>query len=237
MNQPTIYVLGAAVMLASCSPKFYVPNTQNVPLIREKGEVDLTLSGNGNQVEFQGAYGVSNAFAVQLNGGAFIPSDLDNGNGGSGKFVEVGGGVFKQLSDHVVFETYGIVGLGSFENHLPSTIADSPLTTGDISASFIRLGVQPNLGYRSKYFTAAISSRFSNVSYNNLRGALYFDGKDQVAYLNANKSNFFIEPALTLRGGSEKIKLQVQYVYSVNASNSDFPRDDSMFTVGLGLHF
>ena len=111
-------------MLASCSPKFYVPNTQNVPLIREKGEVDLTLSGNGNQVEFQGAYGVSNAFAVQLNGGAFIPSDLDNGNGGSGKFVEVGGGIFKQMSDHVIFETYGIVGLGSFENHLPSTIAD-----------------------------------------------------------------------------------------------------------------
>ena len=34
--------------------KYYVPNTQNVPLISERGETNLTLSGNGNQVEFQG---------------------------------------------------------------------------------------------------------------------------------------------------------------------------------------
>ena len=43
-----------------------MPNTQNVPLISERGETNLTLSGNGNQVEFQGAYGVSDKMAFEM---------------------------------------------------------------------------------------------------------------------------------------------------------------------------
>lgn len=56
------------LVLASCSPKFYTPNTQNVPLLTEKGETNLTLAGNTNQVEFQGAYAVTQHFALQANG-------------------------------------------------------------------------------------------------------------------------------------------------------------------------
>lgn len=95
---------------ASCNPKFYTPNTQNVPLISEKGETNLTLSGNANQVEFQGAYGVSENFALKANGGLFIPSDLDNGNGGSGKFLEFGGGYFKPMNNNLVLELIQLSG-------------------------------------------------------------------------------------------------------------------------------
>ena len=65
---------------ASCSPIYYTPNTQNVPLISQKGETNLTLSGNANQIEFQGAYGIAENIAIKANGGLFIPSDLDNGD-------------------------------------------------------------------------------------------------------------------------------------------------------------
>jgi len=232
-----LLVVGFGFGFASCSPKFYSPNTQNVPLISEKGETNLTLSGNGNQVEFQGAYGITENIAIQANGGLFIPVNLDNGNGGSGKFIEIGGGYFNPISKNWVFETYGILGIGSFENHLPTTKNDYPLTNGDISANILRVGVQPNFGYKSKYFSAAVSSRFVNLFYNNIKGNLKFENKNQQDYLNENSSNFLVEPAITLKGGFERLKLQVQYGYSINLSNNDFKQDKPYITLGVNFNF
>lgn len=223
-------------LITGCNPKFYSPNTQNVPLISEKGETNLTLSANGNQVEFQGAYGVTESFAIQANGGLFIPSDLDNGSGGSGKFFEAGAGYYTPVSDNFVFETYGLIGFGNVENHFPST-DNTPPSKGDISANIIRFGIQPNFGYKSKYFSAAVSTRFVNLMYNNIDGDLIFDGENQMDYLENNKSNFLIEPALTLRGGMERLKLQLQIGYSLNVSNSDFKQDKTSMTLGLNFNF
>lgn len=221
--------------LASCNPKYYTPNTQNVPLMSQKGETNLTLTGNGNQVEFQGAYAATQDIAVIANGGLFIPADLDNGNGGSGKFVELGAGYFKPVAQNWVFETYGILGFGSVENHLPSTKDANPQTSGDISANIVRIGIQPNFGYKSKHFSAAISSRLVNLSYSNIKGDLIYEGEQQTAYLDKNSSNFLLEPALTIRGGLERIKLQMQLGYSLNLSNNDFRQDDSFLTLGLNF--
>lgn len=236
-NLKKLLILFLGIGLMSCNPKFYTPNTQNVPLISEKGETNLTLSGNGNQVEFQGAYGVSENIAIKANGGLFIPADLDNGDGGSGKFLEFGGGYFKPLGSNFVFETYAIIGFGTVENHFPSTTSGNPLTNGDLSANILRLGIQPNFGYKSKHFSAAVSSRFVNLSYNKIEGDLIYENVNQSAYLNDNASNFLIEPALTLRGGFENLKLQVQYGYSFNISNSDFRQDDQFLTIGLNFNF
>lgn len=175
--------------------------------------------------------------AIMANGGLFIPSDLDNGNGGSGKFFEVGAGYFQPIEENFVFETYGIIGFGGVENHLPSTRDDHPSTKGDISANIFRIGIQPNFGYKSKYFSAAISSRIVNLSYSNIKGDLIFENENQLNYLKNNSSNFLIEPALTIKGGLEKVKLQVQYGFSLNLSNSDFKQDKSFLTIGLNFNF
>ncbi len=228
---------GFGFALSSCSPKYYTPNTQNVPLISNKGEKQLTLSGNFNQVEFQGAYGIANSIAVKANGGLYTPADLNNGDGGSGKFIEFGGGYFKPISVNWIFEAYGIFGFGTVENHLPSTMNNYPMTKGDISANIFRVGVQPNFGYKSKYFSAAVSSRIVNLSYSNIKGDLIYHDVNQPSYLNDNSSNFLVEPAITLRGGFEKIKLQLQYGYSLNLSNSNFRQDNSFMTIGLNFNF
>lgn len=230
---PFLLLLG----LSACSPKYYIPNTQNVPLISEKGETNLTLAGNDHQVSIHGAYGVANGFAITLNGGLAIPKEEDNGNRGSGNFAELGLGYFKSFGEYWVFEAYGIGGIGSVENRMPSTIEDYPNTKGEINANMLRLGVQPNFGFKSTYFSAAVSSRFVNVSYSKIRGDLMYSNESQVDYLNRNSSNFLIEPALTLRGGLEKIKLQVQTGYSINVTNSNFRQDHLFFTVGLNAHF
>ena len=226
-----------AVIISSCNPKYYSPNTQNVPLLVSKGDGGLSVAGNGDRVEFQGSYGVSEQVGLQVNGGLFIPKDLDNGNGGSGNFVEGGIGYFKPMRNGIVFETYGLLGFGSFENHLPSTFITNPNIKGDISANLIRIGIQPSFGYKSKNIEAAISSRFASLNYSSIKGDLIFDNVNQATYLTDNKSNFVIEPAFTLRGGSEKIKLQLQLGFSFNSSNSDFRQDKSFGTVGLNYSF
>lgn len=234
------HILFLALMLAimaGCSPKYYTANTQNVPLISEKGETNLTLSGNDSQVEFQGAYGVGSHVAIQANAGLFIPSDLDNGDGGSGKFFEAGVGYFTPVSERFVFELYGLAGAGSVENHLPSTADASPGTEGDISANIFRYGIQPNFGYKSKYFSAAVSSRFVNLRYSNIDGDLVYNDEDAADYLRENNSHFLIEPALTVRAGLDKIKLQLQVGYSWNVTNENFRQDKEFITLGLNFNF
>lgn len=232
-----LFALVGGCLLYSCSPKYYIPNTQNVPFLTEKGETNLTVAGNANQVEVQGAYAITNGLAVKANGGLFIPSDEDNGNGGSGKFVELGLGYFKPLEHNFVFEAYGIAGIGSVENHFPSTVADYPQTSGEISATVMRYGLQTNFGYKRKHFTGGLSSRFVHLNYSNIDGNLIFDNTEQTEYLRDNRSHFLIEPALTIRAGFEKFKLQAQYGYSFNLSNSEFKQDNAFVTLGLNFNF
>lgn len=236
-NQYFTIILFGGLALSSCSPQYYATNTQNVPLISHKGETNLTFGGNSNQIEFQGAYGVTNGFAIKANGGFFVPQNLDNGDGGSGNFVELGGGYFKPLANNFVFETYGIVGVGSMENHFPSTVEDNPQTEGKISATIFRYGIQPNFGWKTKYFSAAVSSRFVNLHFTNIEGDLIYNGENQVNYLNDHSSNFLIEPALTLKGGIEKLKLQLQFGRSFNLSSENFKQGKEFMTIGLNFNF
>jgi len=135
-----------------------------------------------------------------------------------------------------VFETYGLFGLGSVENHFPSATT-ATINSGKISANLMRYGIQPVIGYKSKYFSVAGSARVVNLNYSNISGDLIYQNEDQRTYLENHKSNFLIEPALTLRGGIEKVKIQLQFVKSLNLSYSDFKQDSEMMTVGLNFKF
>lgn len=221
------------LVMAACSPKYYVPNTHNVPLLEEKGQINLAVHGNANQLDVQAAAGLSSNIGLMVNGGFFFPKDDNNGNGGSGKLGEVGLGYFTKIGDYMVFETYGLLGFGSVENDFPSTLPGNPSTTGIINANIFRAGIQPNIGYTSQYFSAAVSARFVSLNYSNIRGSLIFNGVDQLTYLENHKSSFLVEPALTVRAGLENIKLQAQLSGSWNLSHNDFPQENALLTLGL----
>lgn len=222
-----------SLLIAACSPKYYVPNTHNVPLLEEKGQINLAVHGNVNQLDVQGAAGLSSNIGLMVNAGFFFPADDDNGNGGSGKLGEVGLGYFTKIGEYMVFETYGILGFGTVENNFPSTVTGNPGTSGTINANIFRAGIQPNIGYTSKYFSAAVSARFVSLNYSNIKGSLIFDGVDQFAYLENHKSSFLVEPALTVRAGLENIKLQAQLSGSWNLSHNNFPQENALLSLGL----
>jgi len=227
-----ICIVGAIVSFCACNPKYYVPNTQNVPLFTERGQVSLTAVGNGNQVEFQGAYAVTDRVGIMANTAFYHPKDDGNGNGGSGKLLEAGLGYYKPLTDHLVFETYGLLGFGDFENHFPTANAGNP---GKISGKLSRFGLQPAIGYKTEVFSVALSSRLSSLHYGEPDGNLVFDNVDQIAYLKDNNSFLLLEPALTLRAGLRKVKLQVQLTRGFNLTDKDFRQDESLLTLGVNF--
>ncbi len=230
---------GALLLIVSvgCSPKFYVPNTQNVPMISEKGQASVSLAANGNQGEFQAAYGISSAVALQVNAGIVRPREEDNGDGGSGQLFEGGLGYYRNVSPTVLFDIYALAGFGKMKNDFPSTLAASPNTTGKIEADILRFGVQPSLSVHRRHFSLSGSARISSLRYSNIQGNLIFGGVNQVTYLTDNKTSVLIEPGVTLRLGSEKFKLQVQVARSINLTTSDFKQDESLATVGIHYRF
>lgn len=239
MRYPQQLALPSAllILLSGCTATYYIPNTQNVPVIDAKGATSVSLAGNGDQVEFQAAYGITDALAIQANGAWYIPHDEDNGNGGSGSLYEGGIGYYKNLSERWLFDTYALVGAGRLENHFPSTLPDPLGNTGKIEAKALRYGLQPSITYHTPNFSVSGSVRAMQLSYSEINGSLYLENRVQQDYLADNSNNFLLEPALTIRAGVERVKLQVQLLQSLNLSNSDFKQSNTLLSVGLNFHF
>lgn len=232
------------VLLVACSPVYYAPSTQHVPLLTEEEEFTVAGGYSGSSsadgATINSAYAFDSNWALMANGSIFLAGDSkDNSSTGSGGHLEAGAGYFTEVSDKLVFETYGLIGFGGMNNRFPLTVQDYPETTGEIKANVLSLALQPSFGFKSKYFEAAISFRTGMVNYSNIRGSLMMQNEDQDAvgsqqeYLEDNKSNFLFEPALTIRGGLEFLKLEAQTGGSLNLTNQEFPQDPSWITIGL----
>lgn len=235
MKKNTIigYTAIFALTVCSCSPIYYSGSTQNVAMLEEQGSFRAGASGNDSRGGGEFSYAVTDHFGVLGNGTVYFPKDDDNGNGGSGSRFEFGGLYYTKLGEKMRFETNAIVGFGNVENHFPATAVDYPGTNGKISANIFSYGIQPALGFSSKYFQMAFSCKLFGLNYNGISGNLIYQGENQQQYLADNKSNFMVEPALTLRGGFEFLKLQLQFGRSLNMTNSSFKMDDNFMTVGL----
>lgn len=197
-------------------------------MISEKGETSITVAGKGGMYELQGGYGLTGNVALVASGSIYAPKSMDNGNGGSGTLFEVGAGYYNPLPSNLLFDVYGLVGFGSMKNQFPEK-------DEKISAGAFRVGIQPGFGYKHQYFSVSLNPKIAYLNFSGINGTLVYDGVDQVQYLKDNKNNFLLEPAITVRGGLEKVKLQIQYGYSFNLTNPDFKQDKHIVTVGLNF--
>lgn len=237
MRHFTIKLMVAITILgfASCSPVYYGPNTQNVPLLSHAGEYNIGVSGNSQVLEFQGSVSPINHLGLQLNGTWYITEKSDSGDRGAGYFTDAGIGFYQAFgpNDILVFETYVIGGIGGVRNTFSQRYDGN--TYGSIYSNMSRYGLQPAFGVKWKYMDAIVSARFVGLSYFNTSGNLVYNNQSQRNYLDMNRHAFLIEPAFTLRAGPDFLKAQLQLGGSFNMSNSNFYQRTSLLTIGLVL--
>lgn len=227
------------ILALGCSPNYYVPNSQNIPIMQSKHQTNLGIGFNGSEYtkgfEIQAAHAITNHFAIQVNGdwvkkaeNSYLddaPEDLKV----KGQMLEIGAGYFKNLSSNFVFETYGLFCFGKMELENNSSGIDN------FSAKFNRFGIQPSLSYTRKHFSTSLSSRLFHLKYKDINGnssSGYFDPND----LKTNNAYWLLEPAITIQFGWENLKLQLQYVYSHNLTNPSFEQEREIFSLGLKLN-
>lgn len=246
----TLFIM-YTVLFYSCSPNFYVPNQQHVPGFTSQGQTKLSASlvlNPDNDVkggDVQLAHSITDRTAIlfnvnkyygynkssQFHGFPFGSNNYDLG--GSGHALEVGYGYFKANDSRVITEVYGFASLASFCNN--THLGD---LNGNFKGKFTRLAIQPSITYKTKYFEAALSSRINHLHYYKIRGQ--YELYDEL--LENTPDNFFFEPAITLRIGFNRVKLQLQYQYSywlnsnkLNENNNEvkYPFTKMNFTLGL----
>lgn len=206
-------LLFLTILTLGCSPKYYVPNSQNIPIMKVKGQTNLGFGYNKSEytggLEIQAAHAITNHFALQLNGDWVNNNSGDDSYKGKGRMLEIGGGYFKNIAPHFVFETYGLFCFGNFElkKYTDQNGSDN------FSAKFNRIGIQPSLSYSRKNYSFSFSSRLAHLKYKNIHGGENTPDFDP-NYLRTNNTHWLLEPALTIQAGTENLKFQLQYVYS-----------------------
>lgn len=240
-----LILFSVVLLFASCSPKYYVPNTQNVPILTKKGEAKITAAFNGNiiqasdldKVDLLSAYAVSDKVGVQLNvgtTGSSFSSDLDERLSGRVFNLESGIGYNTKIDEDFYFECYAIAGWNKLR-HSSQTV-DSSNQVSHLSATYRTLALQPAIAYKNKHISIIISSKINGVNYYDVSGDIEFEGESQSDYLKEYSSHIMLEPAITFRSGTDKLQFQMQWIRSYNYSHLDFRQQHTMFTVGAILN-
>jgi len=229
--------------LPGCLPYYYAPNSHNIPMFRQKGEVRIeAATGMGSLTsgaEFKGAYAAGNHTGLIFNtffnnGEGFLARTFEVSNDKArGNLVEGGMGYFTNFgNEKFIFETYGGIGGGKIKNYYRDfqTLNN---TEGSSLINYSRYFIQPSLGLVTNYIDFIISARFAGLSLNTIRtdGGVTRDLEE----LNRNKSMFLVEPAVTLRFGWKPVKFQLQLVLSDDLN--DFPLAKEFRYLNLGVIF
>ena len=210
----------AAVVQCSCTHYYYVANVQNVPMLQEKN--DLQVSGffggwdESKCIELQTAFAPAENFGVLANFMTAWGGNVSERDYGKGSCFDLGMGYFKPVNETLIFEIYSGIGGGSqiheFEelSYNPGTGGIDSHYAGSARLSSSRFFIQPSLGIKSEGFEAAVSFRASRLSYPGVTNS-YYD--EELGHIG-DKPHYFIEPALTLRAVWNNIKLQGQISYT-----------------------
>jgi len=242
-----LLTISGCIMLSatSCVHYYYAPNSNNVPLFKEKNEMriqaqystvgpvsDYTDAIGG--FEIQSAYAVGNHTAVQLN---FLHANYDDEYGsGDGNYIEAAAGYFRPSVDkHWIFETYAGLGTGSVNS---TYIMD--YNSQDAKTSITKFFIQPSFGYTSDYFSMAFSSKFSLVNFGVTSSSLTKENNptdyDYVESFKKGKPYFWWEPGIMIRAGFKNVQAVTQIIYSVQG-NSGLPFCNLNYSLGIVLPF
>jgi hypothetical protein len=229
---------------SSCSAVLYSPTTQNVPLFKEKGEVNIGAGIIGtpdeNGFDIKTAVAVDSSLAVAFSYNSFkggSKSSTDRWDSRA-KYLEAAIGKFGSAKQGPwVYEAFLGLGYASIKHEKSSQSLRGP--KDEIRTKFIKPYIQPSFGIRSKFIDFAVTPRIAMVSY--LSDRVNIADKEQAASANEffdnKKTSIVFEPGATLRLGVRNFKLQFQYVYTSFSYNSSSSLTYYDHIVSVGINF
>jgi hypothetical protein len=207
-----LYLVVISLLFSSCAT-LYLPNSANVPLHKEKDELQLHADVGMTGVNLQSSYSVTNHVMIALNGFLYDSKERDN-DFTKNRVIETAAGYFKTFDNNIlVFE--GQVGYGIAFAEDKESQSSLPI---HIKTNYQKLFLQPSIGVRTDYFDAAFTPRFSMLNYFNFR---------DIITASENRNIYpgilpYFEPIITVRGGYKFIKIQIQTGFSL-ALNTKHP--------------
>ena len=238
-------LIGLNYLQSSCSRYYYQPNAVNAPMMKEKGDLKIGISGttssgdlNGTNtsssiLNLQTAYSPIQYLGLMVNYSnynySFGEEDPSKGDvdANAGLFEGGVGGYYPIINREsgfgLIADTY--VGYGGGK------------LSSDVNMNFNRLFIQPGINVTFPYFDIGLATRISGIKYSN------FDAHGMSPeYISqqglteiTQKRHYFFEPALTLRAGYKFIKAELQVVGSTPMNELDWESNGTVVT--FGIHF
>lgn len=217
------------IILAGCTPNFYAPNMQNVPLMDEALEANATFGLqrglHSRGLNLQAAFSPFNHVGLMFNYQGLWSNYQDQENNfwtgqsieeegeTKGNLLGIGLGFYLPVKNEFVFEIYTGMGWGNQKFKSNGFLNYNATLRAELSDK--RYFLQPAFGWLiNEHFELGFSNRFYLLNYHSL--TMKVGDELTLDELTAFKNNpsIFIEPAVTMRVGGENIKFQYQVCYS-----------------------
>ena len=235
----TLLAFSSLLFLSGCVST-YMPNTPNVPMFTEQGELSagghVSLKGN---ITFNTAYAVSDHFAVMLNG-SMLNSErrkMDFRH----NLIEAGAGYFTTFgaNNNRVLEIYGGVGGGSSDRTEKDEHKDGTPNNLRREANFSKYLVQVNFSSKKKKSLRLLNREFP-LNYGTALRASYLNMSEHKLNGIAQplEDNIFLEPIfytrLTL---NPSVQLQYTSGTTIGLKNRDaLTAAYSVFSAGFVIN-
>ena len=226
-------LISVVLGMSACAP-VYVPNSANIPLIKEKGEVKANFSVGSHGLDISAGLGVTDKIGV-IGGASFnaietpTPQDSITIDNHSHNFYEFGVGRFLKFNEKGLFEIYAGGGFGNSVNR--SNFFDDNLGKMLWEYNYYKFFIQPSIGVVTRNFEAAFTMRANYVMFSEFKSG-------ENTHASAD-NNLFIEPIVTTKVGGEGFKFILQLGLSFPAVQNPIPIDEDFhkpFLISMGFN-
>ena len=219
-----IILVFIANIFNSCAPA-YIPNAVNMPLISNKGEVQLAIHAGVCGFDPQVTVAVSDHIAIMANGSFQNEESDTSDNYHKHYFGEIGVGYYTTIQNLARFEVYGGYGYGKVQ------IRNNGLFNSSVVSDVLyhRIFLQPTFGFTSAFFDMGFAPRI----------VLIRMMPKQFTYKTITKP--FIEPVGTIKLGYKYFFIITQLGFSFPLFNTDnqewFDYNPFIFSIGIQFKF
>jgi len=230
-----LLLISSIIILPGCTHYQYAPSSHNVPLLANKHDFKASVQAYAademDGIEFQSAFAPIYKMGIMVNGFRVDSGEPDSsGESGRGGCIEGAVGYFQPLFDrHLIIELYGGMGRGKAVNYY---------TTVHSEAVFNKYFAQTALGLKTRFFEWALSARLGYLDYPSFNLSATTSSMNMpasITSLQAHRSSTVVEYGMTVRGGLEKLKVQLQLGTSTNLTSEFFPQAPAHMSLGVTL--